>query len=178
MIGYGGEVVFELIFERKEFFYIMNMPVDIRKATIQDLEEIVRLRLELFKELGEVRSEQEEALVITATKEYLEEALTNNEFISYLALLNDHVISVSGMVLFKRPPYLENLKGLEAYILNMYTIPQYRGKGIARSLLEKLIEECKKTGVRRIWLHASDDGKPLYTKMGFTFHHGEMELFI
>jgi len=62
--------------------------------------------------------------------------------------------------------------------LNMYTIPQYRGKGIARSLLEKLIEECKKTGVRRIWLHASDVGKPLYTKMGFTFHHGEMELFI
>lgn len=98
----------------------MNMPVDIRKATIQDLEEIVRLRLELFKELGEVRSEQEETLVITATKEYLEEALTNNEFISYLALLNDHVISVSGMVLFKRPPYLENLKGLEAHIEYVY----------------------------------------------------------
>ena len=100
----------------------MNGPVKIRKATVLDIEEMVRLRLELFKELGEVRSEQEEALVITATKEYLEEALTKNEFISYLALLNDHVISVSGMVLFKRPPYLENLKGLEAYILNMYTI--------------------------------------------------------
>jgi hypothetical protein len=88
---------------------------EIRKATVQDIEEIIRLRLELFKELGEVQSEQEEALVTTATKKYLEEALSSNEFISFLALSNNNVISVSGMVLFKRPPYLDNLKGLEAY---------------------------------------------------------------
>jgi ribosomal protein S18 acetylase RimI-like enzyme len=158
--------------------FIMKMPVEIRKAAIQDIEEICRLRLELFKELGEVRSEQEEALVITVTREYLEEVLSKNEFISYLALLNGEVISVSGMALFKRPPYLENLKGLEAYILNMYTIPPYRRKGLARSLLERLIEECKKMGVKRIWLHSSDDGKPLYSKMNFTLNHSEMELFI
>lgn len=74
--------------------------------------------------------------------------------------------------------YIDNLKGLEAYILNMYTIPQYRGKGLARKLLENCIEECKKIGVKRIWLHASDDGTPLYKKMGFTFKNSEMELFI
>jgi ribosomal protein S18 acetylase RimI-like enzyme len=157
---------------------IMNLQFEIRKATVQDIEEIIRLRLELFKELGEVQSEQEEALVTTATKKYLEESLSNNEFISFLALSNNNVISVSGMVLFKRPPYLDNLKGLEAYILNMYTIPQYRGKGLARKLLENCIEECKKIGVKRIWLHASEDGIPLYKKMGFTFKNSEMELFI
>lgn len=124
----------------------MNWQFEIRKATVQDIEEIVRLRLELFKELGEVRSGQEETLVLTATKKYLEEALSNNEFISFLALSNHNVISISGMVLFKRPPYLANLKGLEAYILNMYTIPQYRGKGLARKLLEHCMEECKKSG--------------------------------
>jgi hypothetical protein len=90
---------------------IMNLQFEIRKATVQDIEEIIRLRLELFKELGEVQSEQEEALVTTATKKYLEESLSNNEFISFLALSNNNVISVSGMVLFKRPPYLDNLKG-------------------------------------------------------------------
>ncbi|TCL49670.1 ribosomal protein S18 acetylase RimI-like enzyme [Thermolongibacillus altinsuensis] len=156
----------------------MNLQFEIRKATIQDIEEIVRLRLELFKELGEVQSVQEEALAITATRKYLEEALSNNEFISFLALSNHHVISISGMVLFKRPPYLENLNGLEAYILNMYTIPEYRGKGLARTLLQNCIEECKKIGVKRIWLHASNDGMPLYKSMGFTFKNNEMELFI
>ena len=156
----------------------MNFEFNIRKATVQDIEEIIRLRLELFKELGEVQSEQEEACVTTATRKYLEEALSNNEFISFLALSNDKVISVSGMVLFKRPPYLDNLKGLEAYIMNMYTVPQYRGQGLARKLLENCIEECKKIGVKRIWLHASDDGIPLYKKLGFSFKDNEMELFI
>jgi ribosomal protein S18 acetylase RimI-like enzyme len=158
--------------------FAMNSQFEIRKATAQDIDEIVRLRLELFKELGEVQSGHEEALVITATRKYLEEALLNNEFISYLALSNHHVVSISGMVLFKRPPYLDNLEGLEAYILNMYTIPQYRGKGLARKLLENCIEECKQIGVKRIWLHASDDGIPLYKNMGFTFKNSEMELFI
>jgi hypothetical protein len=59
---------------------ILNVPFEIRRATFQDIEEIVKLRLELFKELGEVRSGQEEALILTATREYLEEALFNNEF--------------------------------------------------------------------------------------------------
>jgi ribosomal protein S18 acetylase RimI-like enzyme len=157
---------------------ILNVPFEIRRATVQDIEEIVKLRLELFKELGEARSEQEGSLILTATRNYLEEALSNNEFISYLALENHYVISVSGMVLFKRPPYLENLKGLEAYILNIYTLPPYRGKGLARKLLENCIEECKKIGVKRIWLHASYDGIPLYKKMRFTFKNSEMELFI
>jgi ribosomal protein S18 acetylase RimI-like enzyme len=157
---------------------ILNVPFEIRRATVQDIEEIAKLRLELIKELGEVRSEQEEALILTATREYLEEALSSNEFISYLALANHQVISVSGMVLFKRPPFLENLKGLKAYILNMYTNPPYRGKGLAKKLLENCMEECKKIGVKRIWLHASDDGIPLYKNMGFTFKHSEMELFI
>ncbi len=46
----------------------------------------------------------------------------------------------------------------------MYTTPKYRGKGLAKQLLEHCIGECKKSGVKRIWLHASEDGKPLYKK--------------
>lgn len=32
-------------------------------------------------------------------------------------------MSISRMVFFQRPPYLENLQGMEAYIVNMYTLP-------------------------------------------------------
>ncbi|MED0662940.1 N-acetyltransferase [Geobacillus thermodenitrificans] len=156
----------------------VNVPFEIRQATIQDIEDLTRLRLEFLKELGKIQSEQEETLVTTATKQYLEEALSNHEFISFVALSNHRIVSVSGIVLFKRPPSLQNLKGLEAYILNVYTIPPYRRKGLARTLLERCIEECKTIGVKRIWLHATEDGKPLYTKMGFTFKNSEMELFI
>lgn len=148
------------------------------KASFEDINKIISLRLALFKELGEVKSSQELHLVETSTREYLQKALSNNEFISYIAETNGEAISISGLVLFKRPPYLENLQGIEAYILNMYTVPEYRGNGLARRLLEYCIDESKKSGVKRIWLHASTDGEYLYKKMGFTTKDSEMELFL
>lgn len=62
--------------------------------------------------------------------------------------------------------------------MNMYTKPEYRGYGIARSLLEECIADCKSLGARRIWLHSSQDGYPLYKKMGFIDKDSEMELIL
>jgi len=67
---------------------------------------------------------------------------------------------------------------MEAYILNMYTVPEHRGNGLGRRILENTTEESKLFGVKRIWLHASEDGKYLYEKMGFTMKNNEMELFL
>ncbi|WP_088011353.1 GNAT family N-acetyltransferase [Gottfriedia acidiceleris] len=148
------------------------------KVTNEHIEQVINLRLELLKELGELRTHEEEHLIETSTREYLNTALSKNEFLSFMVENNGVAVSISGMVLFKRPPYLENLKGIEAYILNMYTLPKYRGKGLARKLLELCIDECKKSGVKRIWLHASEDGAPLYKKIGFTNKDNEMQLFL
>jgi ribosomal protein S18 acetylase RimI-like enzyme len=148
------------------------------KVSFEHIDNIISLRLALLKELGELNSSQDELIMETSTREYLQKALSNNEFISYMAEMNGEPVSISGMVLFKRPPYLENLQGIEAYILNMYTVPEYRGKGLAKRLLENCIEESKKSGVKRIWLHASEDGEPLYRKMGFNNKDSEMELFL
>ncbi|WP_235822184.1 GNAT family N-acetyltransferase [Gottfriedia luciferensis] len=148
------------------------------KVSLEHIDKIISLRLALLKELGELKSAEEVYLIETSTREYLNTALSKNEFISYMVEMDGLPVSISGMVLFKRPPYLENLQGIEAYILNMYTVPKYRGKGFARRLLEQCIDECKKCGVKRIWLHASEDGAPLYKKMGFTNKDHEMQLFI
>lgn len=148
------------------------------KVSLEHIDKIISLRLALLKELGELNSPQEEQLLATSTRGYLQKALLNNEFISYMAETNGIPVSISGMVIFKRPPYLENLQGIEAYILNMYTVPEYRGKGFAKKLLENCIDESKKSGVKRIWLHASEDGEHLYKRMGFTNKDSEMELFL
>ena len=155
-----------------------SIQYDFSRASEKDIEEIVCLRIALLKELGEITSIQEEQLVLSSTKKYFKETLSNNEFISYIAKSNGEAVGVSGIVFLKRPPYLENLNGIEAYILNMYTIPEHRGRGISKKLLESCIEECRNSGVKRVWLHTSDDGKGLYQKKGFTCKNNEMELFI
>lgn len=148
------------------------------KASFEQIDAIIDLRLALLKEVGELHSSEEEQLLAASTREYLQHALSNREFISYIAEIDGKPASISGMALFKRPSYPENPQGLEAYILNMYTLPEYRGKGLAGKLLECCIEESKQSGVKRIWLHATEAGEPLYAKMGFIKKNNEMEKFL
>jgi GNAT superfamily N-acetyltransferase len=52
-------------------------------------------------------------------------------------------------------------------ILNVYVEPDYRRRGIARRLMEVIIDWCRARGDVSIFLHASDEGRKLYTSMGF-----------
>ena len=49
----------------------------------------------------------------------------------------------------------------------MYTLPEYRRKGIAKALLQKEAEEARAAGCGVIWITASDMGVLLYTDFGF-----------
>lgn len=151
---------------------------NIRKATIHNIEALLSLRISLLKEVNELRSAEEEQSFRLAPETYLQAALQTESFIAYIATIDDVVISMSGITFFERPPYIGNLEGKEAYILNMYTLPEHRGKGLAKQLLEYCIEECKERQVKRIWLHASEDGELLYQKKGFSHKLNEMELFL
>lgn len=51
---------------------------------------------------------------------------------------------------------------------SMYVDSNYRKQGIGTTILEKLVEKAKMRGYRMIMLNASDMGKPMYRKMGFT----------
>ncbi|WP_157843220.1 hypothetical protein [Bacillus sp. FJAT-42315] len=52
---------------------------------MENIDQVISLRLALLKELDEIKSDQEEHLIVTATREYLDKALAHNEFISYVA---------------------------------------------------------------------------------------------
>ena len=49
----------------------------------------------------------------------------------------------------------------------MYVKPNFRRRGIARTMLYKLIKKALEKGYKIIMLNASEMGKPLYEKMGF-----------
>ena len=51
--------------------------------------------------------------------------------------------------------------------MNVYVHPDQRGKGVARLLLERVLDECAARGVTQVSLHASEAGRPLYEKLGF-----------
>ena len=73
-------------------------------------------------------------------------------------------------------PTFHNPSGCKAYIMNMYTRPEYRRRGIAYHTLDLLVKEIRRRGITSISLEATDMGRPLYEKYGFLPMEHEMEL--
>lgn len=90
--------------------------------------------------------------------------------------MNNQIVATSGLVFFQRPPYNGNFSGLEAYVMNVYTIPMWRGQGIGTALLKEIINFVRATEAKRLWLHATEDGKRIYEKLGFVSTSKEMEM--
>ena len=59
------------------------------------------------------------------------------------------------------------LNGFYGDVLSVYTEPEYRGKGLCTTLMKNLVEYGKTLGLDRIDLKATDEGYPIYEKVGF-----------
>jgi GNAT superfamily N-acetyltransferase len=67
--------------------------------------------------------------------------------------------------LMPRPGYVQGEP--EAIVLSMWTEPAHRRRGLATAVVEAMLAWCRAHGVRRITLHASDEGRPIYARLGF-----------
>lgn len=141
------------------------------------VDEFWKLRLNLFKELGEVSGNSDVHKLETATKEYYLSHI-NKDLISWGVLVEGHIAATGSLCLFDRIPYQENPRGREGYILNIYTLPGYRNRGFADRLVKEIIQYASKTNIPRLWLNSSKQGRHLYEKYGFKVKDNEMELFL
>jgi len=145
-----------------------------RKATINDINELARLRSDFLMEANDVSSETERSKVETAIKQYLKTALSDDRFVAWIALESDNIIATSGLSFSTVPPSFKCLNGKVAYVMNMFTLSDYRNQGIGTELLKLIVDEAKNRGYTRITLHATDMGKTLYEKYGFIDSNGYM----
>ena len=107
---------------------------------------------------------------------YYRRALESGEHIAYLVYDNGKFIGAGGVSFYQVMPTYHNPTGKKAYIMNMYTAPEYRRQGIAIHTLDLLVKDAKEQGVLQIALEATDMGRPLYERYGFVKMEDEMEL--
>lgn len=50
---------------------------------------------------------------------------------------------------------------------DFYVEPAFRGKGVARGLVNAVISECKKTGIASLWVGCADTDVQMYKALGF-----------
>jgi GNAT superfamily N-acetyltransferase len=110
-------------------------------------------------------------------RDWLRERLHNGRYRGWFAVnAGGAVVSGAGLWLLDWPPGPTGIAPFRGYILNVYTEPAYRKRGLARSLVQAIIEWCHAQGIYAISLHASDEGRPIYESLGFV-QTNEMRLF-
>lgn len=135
-------------------------------ATKDDINELIRLRIAyMMDDFGSV-SEDERIALEKQLPDYFSRKL-GSELIAFVARDENRIVSVAYLLIIEMPANLMLLNGIYGDVLNVYTEPEYRGKGLATRLMNNLIEYGKKVGLGRIDLLATGDGYPIYKKVGF-----------
>lgn len=147
-----------------------------RRATVEDLDELVRIRDLFLEEMGRLAEGITPREASDAFRGYARRKLPAGEFVAWVAEAGGEVAATCAIVFFERPPNGLSLSGLEAYLLNMYTLPRWRGRGMAAALVRVAVEHVKATQARRLWLHTTAAGRRVYEKAGFVARDTEMEL--
>ena len=144
----------------------------VRKATVEDAALLSEVRkLQLIDE-GIAPNCDIDAELDTFFKKWL----VSKDFLQLIAEENGKLLSTAAIVYYDLPPSFTNKIGVRGYVTNVYTAPEHRRKGLSKMLLEKLLENARSRGIKKIWLGASKLGRPLYEKLGFIQQESYMEL--
>jgi GNAT superfamily N-acetyltransferase len=146
----------------------------IRMATIDDIDSLVKLRIQLLNEGNNNIENYNWDKYSEVLRTFYYESLSNGKVIAFLGVENERIVATSMICFYNITPLLHNLEGKMALLTDMYTIPEYRNKGFGMALLNNIMEYAKKSGYLKVILNATDSGRKLYAKYGFKDVDGEM----
>jgi GNAT superfamily N-acetyltransferase len=121
----------------------------------------------MFQDMREGSPEDLDRMV-EATEPWLARALADGSYQGWLAETADRrVVAGGGVLVSSWPAGPHDPVTRRALIINVYTEPKVRRKGLARRLMLLMIQWLKEQGFSSVALHASDEGRPLYETLGF-----------
>ena len=138
--------------------------MEYRIATAKDIDLLMSSRLEMLKVVnGLPQDYQYDDVIVNESRDYF----LNGDHITVLVIDNGEVIGCASMSFMRIMPTFSHPTGKRAHLMNVYTRSEYRRQGIARKMVEILIDETWKRGATEISLDATTMGRPLYESLGF-----------
>jgi GNAT superfamily N-acetyltransferase len=116
---------------------------------------------------GRLSLEEEEA-IHNQLQVYFPKHLKSGSFMAMIAWQDEKPVSAAFLLIQERPANPSFLTGITGILVNVITYPEYRKRGMATRVIKALIKEAKKANVISIDLAATEDGKGVYEKLGFT----------
>jgi GNAT superfamily N-acetyltransferase len=131
----------------------------------------------MFEDMGFTDARAMDAMLASATP-LLRRRLLDGTYRGWLAEASGGGIAAGGgVIILEFQSHPSDPVPRRAWVVNMFTEPEHRHRGLARRLMETMVAWCRGEGMRFLYLHASDDGRPLYESLGFE-PNNEMRLVL
>jgi GNAT superfamily N-acetyltransferase len=138
-----------------------------RLAIDSDAELITAHRRAMFTEMGK-STEQALAEMSRNFEPWVKREMKAEKYVGWVIEDRDRPVASAGFFRLDWPPHPFDPSACHrGYLLNFWVEPGYRGRGLARSLVNECLAEARKRGLHVVALHASDAGRPVYQAMGF-----------
>jgi len=140
------------------------------KASPAEADVLTQLRIEFLEEYWGRQEESLRKYLSAKLLDYFSSSIADGSYVCYLAKHNEEWVGIGGMVIRQQPGGFKIPNGRIAYIMNMYTRANYRKQGVAKRILQLLMDEAKTLSCEALELHATKEGEPVYQKAGFYLH--------
>lgn len=150
----------------------------IRKATIDDFEQILSLNSKLFLEEKECydKTLNEEWPESQSAADYYQAVIDEHYSCCFVAEANSKVVAHATALI--RDSYNCRIPDKHLLINFVYVVPEFRKQGIATSILEAMVEwaKCNDLEIIKINTYSKNEkAQRLYKKLGFDDYHVSLE---
>lgn len=145
------------------------MSITTGSATVADIAELIELRMAYLRaDFGDIGNEVAEMAIIEELKPYLRYHI-GRDLKAFVARDDEAglICACAWLLLVDKPPSPRFPHGRTGVLFNVFTRPEYRRRGIAKQVMNCLLDEARDHALDVVELHATDDGYPLYLSLGF-----------
>lgn len=150
----------------------------VRRAGVDDAAVVATHRALMFRDMGQLPDTNVPSFE-TGMTPWLAQRMASGEYIGWVVEHEGQVIAGGGVLvrdLWSMAPHMR-VPGKNAHIGNVYTESAHRRRGVARLIMQTILDWCTANGIDLVTLSASPDGRPLYETLGFTADTRAMRLF-
>lgn len=172
------EIMAQVRFQEQYFdSYVVldDTPLTIRQVDDALVEAALAIRMACLREVcGLPETHVFPPEFIAATSEFLRTA----DQLTLLTMDGETPVACATLCYKTYIPTPGHPTGKRAHLMNVYTAPDYRRRGLAKRLLTLLRREAERRGVTEITLDATEAGRKLYERMGYAASDEAMYLDI
>jgi len=141
--------------------------LSIHRATASDIDTLVKNRILFALELAGPHPEASIAALRQQLTEYFTVATADQTCLSMIATIDAQVAGIGSLHVRNQPASFRNITGKWGYLMNIYTVPEFRKRGVCKSIVNALVAAGTAAGVTAFELHATPAGEGAYRQCGF-----------